>query len=107
MVKEGASDVYEGAKHTQNRDPYAQVHKKDPTPKNLMTVESFRIGSISVVILIRTDTTLDHSQKAEKVCPVNVARTGWAMVLDCDVGAHYYRGHLTSLYVFGWGQRVR
>ena len=24
---------------------------------------------ISVVILIRTDTTLDHSQKAEKVCP--------------------------------------
>jgi len=25
-------------------------------------------GSISVVILIRTDTTLDLSQKAEKVC---------------------------------------
>ena len=26
------------------------------------------VGSISVVTLIRTDTTLDHSQKAEKVC---------------------------------------
>ena len=26
-----------------------------------------RLASISVVILIRTDTTLDHSQKAEKV----------------------------------------
>ena len=25
-------------------------------------------GDISVVTLIRTDTTLDHSQKAEKVC---------------------------------------
>ena len=28
----------------------------------------YHIGSISVVILIRTDTTLDLSQKAEKVC---------------------------------------
>ena len=26
------------------------------------------VGGISVVTLIRTDTTLDHSQKAEKVC---------------------------------------
>jgi hypothetical protein len=28
------------------------------------------VGDISVVTLIRTDTTLDHSQKAEKVCSV-------------------------------------
>ena len=28
------------------------------------------VGDISVVTLIRTDTTLDHSQKAEKVCPM-------------------------------------
>ena len=27
----------------------------------------FPVGDISVVILIRTDTTIDHSQKAEKV----------------------------------------
>ena len=26
------------------------------------------VGSVSVFTLIRTDTTLDHSQKAEKVC---------------------------------------
>lgn len=31
------------------------------------------VGSISVVTLIRTDTTLDHSQKAEKVCSTRVA----------------------------------
>ena len=29
------------------------------------------VGDISVVTLIRTDTTLDHSQKAEKVCLEN------------------------------------
>ena len=34
--------------------------------KNWMT-DVLPIGSISVVILIRTDTTLDLSQKAEKV----------------------------------------
>ena len=28
------------------------------------------VGDISVVTLIRTDTTLDHSQKAEKVCAI-------------------------------------
>jgi hypothetical protein len=36
--------------------------------KNFMTLEIFQVGRISVVILIRTDTTLDHSQEAEKVC---------------------------------------
>ena len=39
-----------------------------PTPeKNWMTLVVLYIENISVVILIRTDTTLDHSQKAEKV----------------------------------------
>ena len=37
--------------------------------KNFMTLEIFQVGRISVVILIRTDTTLDHSQEAEKVYP--------------------------------------
>ena len=32
------------------------------------------IGFISVVTLIRTDTTLDHSQEAEKVCVYVVGR---------------------------------
>ena len=34
--------------------------------KNQVTIKS-PVGDISVVTLIRTDTTLDHSQKAEKV----------------------------------------
>ena len=34
------------------------------------------VGDISVVTLIRTDTTLDHSQKAEKV---------WCLALMADV----------------------
>ena len=37
--------------------------------KNHVTSKS-PVGDISVVTLIRTDTTLDHSQKAEKVCPL-------------------------------------
>ena len=40
--------------------------------KNKMTEIGPEVGSISVVILIRTDTTLDHSQKAEKVCKMSV-----------------------------------
>ena len=35
--------------------------------KNYVTSKS-PVGDIPVVTLIRTDTTLDHSQKAEKVC---------------------------------------
>ena len=33
------------------------------------------VGDISVVTLIRTDTTLDHSQKAEKVCYSKVRKS--------------------------------
>ena len=35
--------------------------------KMIVTCKS-PVGDISAVTLIRTDTTLDHSQKAEKVC---------------------------------------
>ena len=40
--------------------------------KNYVTSKS-PVGDIPVVTLIRTDTTLDHSQKAEKVCHANAA----------------------------------
>ena len=33
------------------------------------------VGDISAVTLIRTDTTLDHSQKAEKVCSLYILLT--------------------------------
>ena len=41
---------------------------KDTSPQRKIDVTSKSpVGDISVVTLIRTDTTLDHSQKAEKV----------------------------------------
>ena len=42
---------------------------RGPAPQTKINVTSKSpVGDISVVTLIRTDTTLDHSQKAEKVC---------------------------------------
>ena len=40
------------------------------SPTKIIVTSKFPVGNISVVTLIRTDTTLDHSQKAEKVCPM-------------------------------------
>ena len=40
---------------------------------------------ISVVILIRTDTTLDHSQKAEKVCSLR-KQQGHPLHKDINTG---------------------
>ena len=37
------------------------------SPKKIDVTRKLPVGSVSVVTLIRTDTTLDHSQKAEKV----------------------------------------
>jgi len=39
-----------------------------PFPRKITVTSKSPVGDISVVTLIRTDTTLDHSQKAEKVC---------------------------------------
>ena len=42
---------------------------KETSPQRKIDVTSKSpVGDISVVTLIRTDTALDHSQKAEKVC---------------------------------------
>ena len=40
--------------------------REDTSPAKIVTSKS-PVGDVSVVTLIRTDTTLDHSQKAEKV----------------------------------------
>ena len=47
------------------RSPEQAQYASSPV-KNHVTSKS-PVGDISVVTLIRTDTTLDHSQKAEKV----------------------------------------
>ena len=44
--------------------------QKDTSPRKINVTSKSPVGDISVVTLIRTDTTLDHSQKAEKVCSV-------------------------------------
>ena len=41
--------------------------QKDTSPRKINVTSKSPVGDISVVTLIRTDTTLDHSQKAEKV----------------------------------------
>ena len=42
---------------------------RTPVPQRKIDVKrELPVGSVSVFTLIRTDTTLDHSQKAEKVC---------------------------------------
>ena len=42
--------------------------KGAPPQRKINVTYKSPVGDISVVTLIRTDTTLDHSQKAEKVC---------------------------------------
>ena len=42
--------------------------QEDTSPAKIDVTSKSPVGDISVVTLIRTDTTLDHSQKAEKVC---------------------------------------
>ena len=45
--------------------------KRTPPQRKINVTSNSPVGEISVVTLIRTDTTLDHSQKAEKVCSAN------------------------------------
>ena len=42
--------------------------KESSTHEKIIVTSKSPVGDISVVTLIRTDTTLDHSQKAKKVC---------------------------------------
>ena len=41
--------------------------REDTSPAKIDVTSKSPVGDISVVTLIRIDTTLDHSQKAEKV----------------------------------------
>ena len=55
------------------REPLSKLERTSPHRKINVTSKS-PVGDIPVVTLIRTDTTLDHSQKAEKVCAVVAER---------------------------------
>ena len=51
--------------------------ERAPSQRKINVTSKSPVGDISVVTLIRTDTTLDHSQKAEKVCST---RPAWRCV---------------------------
>jgi hypothetical protein len=56
------------------RGPLSKLERAPPQRKINVTSKS-PVGDISVVTLIRTDTTLDHSQKAEKVWRDSIGAT--------------------------------
>ena len=56
-----------GAMPAQHVKASERAHE-DTSPAKIDVTSKSPVGDISVVTLIRTDTTLDHSQKAEKVC---------------------------------------
>jgi hypothetical protein len=57
----------DGARLAQHSQAFEQA-QKDTAPRKINVTSKSPVGDISVVTLIRTDTTLDHSQKAQKVC---------------------------------------
>ena len=56
--------------------------REDTSPAKIDVTSKSPVGDISVVTLIRTDTTLDHSQKAEKVC-CYMAAAGMCTCMPC------------------------
>ena len=62
-----------GAMPAQHMKASERAHE-DTSPAKIDVTSKSPVGDISVVTLIRTDTTLDHSQKAEKVCSREQAR---------------------------------
>ena len=53
------------------RPGHTQAYEHWP-PRKIDVTRKLTVVSISVVTLIRTDTTLDHSQKAEKVYIIQI-----------------------------------
>ena len=69
--------------------------REDTSPEKIDVTSKSPVGDISVVTLIRTDTTLDHSQKAEKVCgevPAErrVTFVTWSALVELHAWSQYY-----------------
>ena len=56
--------------------------REDTSPAKIDVTSKSPVGDIPVVTLIRTDTMLDHSQKAEKVCCC-IAAAGMCTCTPC------------------------
>ena len=85
--------------HVQCRgDPRRALEQAQGTPpqRKIGVTSKTPVGVISVVTLIRTDTTLDHSQKAEKVCCAGPASSTQGSCV-MDQGAHYWQLHACKL----------
>ncbi len=59
--------------------------KRTPPQRKINVTSKPPVGDISVVTLIRTDTTLDHSQKAEKVWTLRQWQTGLCTLTLCHI----------------------
>ena len=68
------------------RDSLSKLKRMSPHRKIIVTSKS-PVGDISVVTLIRTDTTLDHSQKAEKVWEIDHNGKDSSQGIMCHVHA--------------------
>ena len=66
LPKGGCATSERGAMPEQHSRALEQA-LRDTSPRKINVTSKSPVGDISVVTLIRTDTTLDHSQKAEKV----------------------------------------
>ena len=65
------------------------------------------VGDISVVTLIRTDTTLDHSQKAEKVCSSSRKRGRTLRTVTSDSGLAIWVDYFLSSLTCCCSRRLR
>ena len=66
-----------------NTQGFLSKLKKAPSQAKINVTSKSPVGDISVVTLIRTDTTLDHSQKAEKVCQHHPQRVPRRFFNEC------------------------
>ena len=71
----------------------AEQARANTCPRKINVTSKSPVGDISVVTLIRTDTTLDHSQKAEKVCLTPKNFLVFVFIVNkrtcfCDVQCH-------------------
>ena len=85
----------DGASLAQHSQVFEQA-QKNTAPRKIDVTSKSPVGDISVVTLIRTDTTIDHSQKAEKVCSFIPAQA------HCMRAAHMPRGAASKQSCCSW-----
>ena len=94
----GFATLSEGAKPEATSE-LGRSKLRTPTPQRKIDVKrELSVDSVSVFTLIRTDTTLDHSQKAEKVCKSMHFRSRRGHVFVSVTGAPIYENKMQKAY---------